>query len=77
MSKLGDSLSPLTGSLGVSAEGWSVTALHSEFTQAGQQEIVGAEVQPKKVLTSGLAILLFNQEAKSSSQGAVQEKREH
>lgn len=50
--------------------------LHSEFPKAGQQE-TGAEVQLKKVPTPGFAALLFIQKAKSSSQGAVQEKQEH
>lgn len=45
MSKLGDSLSLLAVSLDVSAEGWSATG---EFPTAGQQEIAGAEVRPKK-----------------------------
>lgn len=74
VSKVGDSLSPV--SLGVSAEGGSATMLHSEFPKAGQREMLGAEVQPKKVLTPGFTALLFIQEAKSSSQGAVWEKQE-
>ena len=71
MFKLEDSLSQLTVSLGVSAEGWNATMLHSEFPKAGQQEMLGTEVQPKKVLTPGFSAPLSIQEAKSSSQRAV------
>jgi len=47
------------------------------FPKAGQQDIVGVEAQPEKVPTPGFAALLFTEEAKPSSQGAVQEKQRH
>jgi len=47
------------------------------FPKAGQHDIVGVEAQPEKVPTPGFAALLFTEEAKPSSQGAVQEKQRH
>lgn len=45
VSKFGDSLSPLTLSLNVSAERWSATTLEGGFPKAGQQDTLGAEAQ--------------------------------